>query len=356
MNTAQTMRAIAMLAALLSPITAMSQIRAAFVYVGPAGEVGWSHSHDQGRQYLERKYGDDIRTEYVEFVEEGRASTDVIRRLAQQNDIVFTTSWGFMVPTSRVAKEQPDVKFDNATGLRIENNLGSFAARAYEPRYLSGMIAGAMSKTNRIGFVAAHPIPEVIRGINAFTLGVKRTNPNATVHVKWTRQWYAPEKATQLAEQLVQDGVDVLTHHTDSPAVMTVAEKAGIYGISFHSDMSEFAPSQQLASVGYDWGPYYASRIEALREGNWQGDRQWLGMKEHIARLTSVSQKIPAEIRRQVNEVQAGIEQQSFDVFSGPLTSSHGRKLVNAGESLTDFELERMNWYVAGVVGDLPSF
>ena len=335
---------------------AQAQIRAAFVYVGPAKEVGWSHSHDEGRQYLEKVFGTDVKTQYVEFVQEGRASAETIRKLAAENDIVFTTSQGYMVTTARLAREFPAVKFDNATGLRLSENLGSYAARAYEPRYLSGMIAGAMTRSNRIGFVAAHAIPEVIRGINAFTLGVRRVNPQAVVEVKWTKQWYAPEKAAEQARELLKGGADVLTHHTDSPAVVKEAEAAGVFAISFHSDMSEFAPKTQVASVGYDWGKYYATQIQALKDGNWSGKRLWLGMSDHIAQLNNISDQIPAAVREQVLQVEQQIENKTFSVFSGPILNSRGRPLVREGESLSDEELQRMNWYVDGVVGEMPSF
>ena len=335
---------------------AHAQIKAAFIYVGPAKEVGWSHSHDEGRQYLEKVFGADVKTEYAEFVQEGRASAEAIRKLAENNDIIFTTSQGYMVTTARVAREFPAVKFDNATGLRLSDNLGSYAARAYEPRYLSGMIAGAMTRSNRIGFVAAHAIPEVIRGINAFTLGVRRVNPQAVVEVKWTRQWYAPDKASELARELLESGADVLTHHTDSPAVVKEAEAAGVFAISFHSNMSEFAPTKQIASVGYDWGKYYATQIQALKEGNWSSKRLWLGMSEDIAQLNNLSDQIPAAVRDQVSQVEKEIKNKTFSVFSGPVLNSRGRPLVRAGESLTDDELLRMNWYVQGVVGEMPSF
>ncbi|WP_221801743.1 BMP family ABC transporter substrate-binding protein [Oceanobacter mangrovi] len=357
MKIAKPLRLTALLLACMMPLTSIAQIRAAFVYVGPANEVGWSYSHNEGRQYLERLYGNDIKTEYVEFAKEGRASTELLRQLAKENDIIFSTSSGLMIPTSRVAKEWPNVKFDNIGSLRVDENLGSYSARAYEPRYLSGIIAGSMTRNNRIGFVAAHAVPEVIRGLNAFVLGVKRVNPDAVVYVKWTHQWYDPEKSTQLARQLVEnEGVDILTHHTDSPAVMTVAEQAGIYGISFHSDMSEFAPTRQLASIGYDWGVYYAEQIEALKHGDWHSDSRWLGMKEQVSQLNRISAKVPATVRQQVETVRQLIEQQQFKVFAGPIRNSFGREVVKAGESLSDLELERMNWYVDGLIGELPTF
>lgn len=356
MNPKALFRSVAVAALCLFTVMAEAQIRAAFVYVGPAGEMGWSGSHDMGRQYLEEKFGSDIKTEYAEFVPEGRAATEVIRKLAQENDIVFTTSWGYMIPTLRVAKEFPQVKFGNASGMRLRENLSNFADRAYEPRYLSGMLAGAMTKTNQIGFVAAHPIPEVIRGINAFTLGVKRVNPQAQVVVHWTRQWFAPQKSAALAQQMIREGADVLTHHTDSPAVAEVAEKQGVYVISFHSDMISVAPTRQLASVGHNWGPYYADSIQALKDGRWKSGQRWLGMDEQVAQLNRISDQVPADIRAQVSDVMQQIKQGEFAVFSGPVYNSRGTRLIREGETLSDEDLDRMNWYVDGVIGDLVSY
>ncbi|MFC3681645.1 BMP family ABC transporter substrate-binding protein [Bacterioplanoides pacificum] len=341
---------------LLLSTVANAQIRAAFVYVGPAAEMGWSNSHDIGRRYLEQTFGSQISTEFVELVPEGRAATDVIRQLAEKNDIVFTTSWGYMIPTLRAAREYPKVKFENITGMRLRDNLSSFADRAYQPRYLSGMLAGAMTQSNTIGYVAAHPTAEVIRGINAFTLGVRRTNPRAEVQVQWTRQWYAPAKARQLAQQMIKQGADVLSHHTDSPAVAQAAEQAGIYVISFHSDMRSLAPTAQLASVGHHWGPYYARSITALQQQQWQSGKHWLGMADDVAQLNHISDKIPAAVRQQVEQTETAIKQGKFAVFSGPIQNSRGSTLVRQDEILSDEDLERMNWYVDGVVGDLVSF
>jgi len=344
----------------LFPLTSLSThaapVKAAFVLVGPANYVGWSYSHDQGRQYLEQKFGTNIETEFVEFVAEGRASRKVLQDLASRNDIVFSTSIGYMVPTEGIAKENPTVMFEHATGTRQGNNLTTYATRAYQPRYLSGLIAGRMTKTNKVGYVAAHPIPEVIRGINAFTLGVREANPNAVVEVEWTKSWYNPKKETALAEKLVAAGVDVLTHHTDSSAVVELAEKNGIQVIGYHSDMSEFAPTQHLASVVHNWGPYYEQRIQALLEGSWKAGNEWSGLAEQTSLLVSISKSLPADVRKLVLEKQAALVSGQLSVFSGPVKNHRGRVRIKADHDLSDEKLLRMSWYVEGVTGSLLSF
>lgn len=341
---------------LTSFFTQAAPIKAAFVLVGPANHVGWSYSHDQGRQYLEQKFGANIETEFVEFVAEGRASRKVLQELADRNDIVFSTSIGYMVPTEGIAKENPAVMFEHATGTRQGINLTTYATRAYQPRYLSGLIAGSMTKTNKIGYVAAHPIPEVIRGINAFTLGVRAVNPNAVVEIEWAKSWFDPKKETALAEKLIIAGVDVLTHHTDSSAVVELAEKKGVQVIGYHSDMSEFAPKQHLASVVHNWGPYYAKRIQALMDENWKEQSQWMGMKDKTSQLSALSETIPKSVRDLVTQQQAAIISGELKVFAGPIKNTRGRIRVKEGDVLSDEKLLRSNWYVEGVAGSLSSY
>lgn len=340
----------------LSNISQADPIKAAFVYVGPANVVGWSHSHDQGRRFLEQKFGDKIETEFVEFVAGGRASRAVLQELASRNDIVFSTSLAYMVPTDAVAKDNPTVMFEHATGTRRGDNLTTYATRAYQPRYLSGLIAGSMTKTNKIGYVAAHPIPEVIRGINAFTLGVRKANPNAVVEIEWAKSWFDPKKETALAEKLIVSGVDVLTHHTDSSAVVELAEKKGIHVIGYHSDMSEFAPKQHLASVVHNWGPYYEKRIQAMIDGTWAQGDVWLGIADHTSQIVSINKDIPEDVRKFVADQQAALLAGEMDVFTGPIKNYRGRVRIKPENTPSDEKLLRMNWYVEGVSGSLLSF
>jgi basic membrane lipoprotein Med (substrate-binding protein (PBP1-ABC) superfamily) len=331
-------------------------IKVAFVFVGPADYVGWSYSHNQGRRYLEQKFGDQVATEFVEFVPEGRASRKVLQELADNNDIVFATSVGYMVSTESIARSNPRVMFEHATGSRQSENLTNYATRAYQPRYLSGLIAGNMTKSGKIGYVAAHPIPEVIRGINAFTLGVRAVNPSAEVEVQWTKAWYNPKKDIALATSLITAGADVLTHHTDSSSVAELAEQHNIPVIGYHSDMSNFAPNNHLASVIHHWGPYYAQRVQALLDNNWQAGSQWSGMAEGTSKLVKVSHNIPLEIRQMVAHKQAELVAGRLNIFTGPIENHRGRIRVKVGEMLSDDKLLRMNWYVNGVTGSLLSF
>lgn len=342
---------------LLSPIvTNAAPIKAAFVLVGPANYVGWSYSHDQGRQYLEDQFGAQIKTEFVEFVPEGRAARKVLQELAEKNDIVFATSIGYMIPTESIARQNPKVMFEHATGTRQGKNLTNYATRAFQPRYLSGLIAGSMTKTGKIGYVAAHPIPEVIRGINAFTLGVREVNPQAEVEVVWTKSWYSPEKDVKLSTQLIEGGVDVLTHHTDSSSVAELAEKKDVQVIGYHSDMSSFAPNSHLASVVHNWGPYYAQRIQAMIDGTWKAGSDWTGMAESTSKLVSLNHKIPDDVRALIANKQAELMAGTLKVFQGPIKNYRGRVRVKDGKVLSDDKLLRMNWYVEGVKGSSLSF
>ncbi len=331
-------------------------VKAAFVLVGPANYVGWSYSHDQGRQYLERVLGDQVETTVVEFVQEGRNARKTIQDLAAKNDIVFTTSFGYMISTEGVAKNNTQVKFENSSGNRTAENLSGYATRAYQPRYLAGLVAGKMSPSGKIGYVAAHPIPEVIRGINAFTLGVRKANPNAEVEVQWTGAWHKPEKEKRVAAKLVAKGVDLLAHHTDSSTIAEFAEANGVKVVGFHSDMSPFAPTQHLVSVTHNWGPYYVERIKALINGSWQGHSEWMGMKEKTSQLSALNHSIPAEVKDWVADQEAAIISGEFKVFAGPIKNTRGRVRIKEGKQLSDAKLLRMNWYVEGVTGALLSF
>ncbi|MDP2504203.1 BMP family ABC transporter substrate-binding protein [Oceanobacter sp. 3_MG-2023] len=348
--------AIGLLPIILSSTAYASPIKAAFILVGPADHVGWSYSHNQGRLAIERTFGDKVETEVVEFVPEGRSSREVLQDLADRNDIVFATSFGYMVSTESIARDNPNVIFEHATGSRQGGNLGNYATRAYQPRYLSGLIAGSMTKNGKIGYVAAHPIPEVIRGINAFTMGVREVNPTAEVEVLWTYKWYDPEKDVELANQLIESGVDLLTHHTDSSAIAEIAEQKNVYVIGYHSDMRPFAPSKHLASVVHNWGPYYINRIQALLNNTWKPDSEWTGMAESTSQLVSISPEIPADIRRLVANKQQEIMSGQYSVFAGPIKSYRGSTRIKEGKELSDDQLLRMNWYVEGVTGSLLAF
>lgn len=331
-------------------------IKVAFVYVSPAGDAGWSYSHELGRQYLEAKFGKNIQTQVVESVPEGRKAREIIEQLAKQNDIVFTTSWGYMIPTQRIAEQFPNVKFEHATGMRRGGNLSTYATRAYQARYLSGMVAAAMSKSKRLGYVASHPIAEVIRGLNAFTLGAQAINPNIKVEVQWTNAWYAPEKSKRFTHELIDRGADVIAHHVDTPTPVQVAEARGVYAIGYHTDMSEFGPNSHLVSVVHDWGQIYASRIQSIMDDTWSSKDLWPGLKQNTSHLASISSQVSLEVIDKVNATTQAIKNDTFKVFAGPIKNHRSRYRVREGDHMTDSELLRMNWYVEGIEGELKFF
>jgi basic membrane lipoprotein Med (substrate-binding protein (PBP1-ABC) superfamily) len=331
-------------------------LKVAFVYVSPVGDVGWTYSHDLGRQYAEEHLGDTVRTQFFESVPEGRKAREILRKLAQKNDVIFATSWGYMVSMEQVAKQYPDVKFEHATGIRHGNNLSTYATRIYEARYLSGIVAASMSKTNRIGYVAAFPVPEVIRGLNAFTLGAQSINPDIEVAVQWTKAWYAPKRATQLSHALIDGGADVLAQHTDSPAPVEVAETRGVYAIGYHSNMSPYGPNAHLVSVTHDWGLFYHKRIKSFMDNSAKTEDSWTGLKEGSVKLSAISSAVPNHVMEKVEQAKQKISSGELNIFAGPIKNHKGRVRVKVAKTLTDDALKRMSWYVAGINGDLKIY
>ena len=331
-------------------------LKVAFVYVSPVGDVGWSYSHDLGRQYLEEHSNGEVVTQFVESVPEGRKARETFVKLAQENDVIFATSWGYMVSMERVAEQYPNVKFEHATGIRRGDNLSTYATRIYEARYLSGIVAASMSKKNQIGYVAAFPIPEVIRGLKAFTLGAQSVKPNITVAVQWTKAWYDPAKSKKLSNKLINDGADVLAMHTDSPAAVQVAQKRGVYAIGYHSDMSAYGKESHLTSVIHDWGKIYQKRIAAFMDKSAEVKDSWTGVKDGSSKLSPINPIVPRHVLEAVNLAKEQIGNGELDIFAGPIKNHKGRTRVKSGRTLEDEDLKRMNWYVAGVEGDLKFY
>jgi basic membrane protein A len=334
--------------------------KVAFVYVGPIGDLGWSWAHDQGRLALEAAIPN-VETAYQESVPENPADAErVIRDFAQKGyKVIFTTSFGYMDPTINVAKDFPDVQFIHISGYKTAENVSTAFGKIEEPRYVSGTIAGKMTTSNQIGYVAAFPIPEVIRGINAFTLGVRSVNPEATVKVVWTNTWFDPQAERQAAEALLDGGADVITQHQDTPGPMQAAEDAGKYGIAYNADMTDLAPGAVLTSVVWNWGAYYTSVVQQVMDGTWQGGQQyWGGWQDGVVDLGPISDLVPAEVKTaaeaEIAKFKAG-ESTIYTVFSGPLNDNTGQERVAAGVSMTDEELLSMNWFVEGVEGEIPS-
>ncbi|HKJ61185.1 MAG TPA: BMP family ABC transporter substrate-binding protein [Hyphomicrobiales bacterium] len=331
------------------------KVKAAFVYVGPIGDHGWSYQHNQGRLALEKEFGDKVETSYVENVSEGPDAERVIQQLAQQgNDIIFTTSFGFMNPTLKVAKKFPNVKFEHATGFKTADNLAIYNTRFYQGRYIVGQIAGKMTKTNTIGYIASFPIPEVVMGINATYLGAKSVNPDIKLKIIWVSSWFDPGKETDAAKALVDQGADILMQHTDSPAAMKLAEQQGIFAVGQASDMKNFGPNAQLTSITDNWAPYYISRVKAVMDGTWTSTDVWGGLGNGMLKMAPFSDKIPADVVALAEETEARIKSGEFDPFTGPLNKQDGSPFLKEGEVAADKVLLGMNFYVEGIEGSLP--
>ncbi len=329
-------------------------LKAAWVYVGPVGDYGYSYQHDQGRQAVEKALGDKVKTSFVESVSEGPDAERVIRQLAASgNDIIFTTSFGFMDPTVKIAKMFPKVKFEHATGYKRADNLATYSARFYEGRAVIGTIAGLMTKTNKIGYVASVPIPEVVRGINAATLAARKVNPDVEVQVIWVNSWYDPGKEADAAKALVAQGADVIMQHTDSPAPLQVAENAGAHAFGQASDMIKFAPNAQLTAIVDDWGPYYTDRVQKVMDGTWTSEDTWGGLKAGMVKMAPFT-NMPDDVKAAAEKEVAGISSGEIHPFAGPIKDRQGTVRVPEGETATDEQLLGMDWFVEGVKGDLP--
>ncbi len=338
---------------LLAVNTASAETKAGFVYVGPVGDHGWSYQHDQGRQALEKALG--VKTTYVESVGEGADAERVIRQLASQgNDIIFTTSFGYMNPTLKVAKRFPRVKFEHATGYKRAKNVGTYSARFYEGRTILGTIAGKMTKSNVVGYIGSFPIPEVIRGIDAFTLALRAVNPKAVVKVVWVNSWFDPGKEGDAAKALIDQGADIITQHTDSPAPLQVAEKRGVYAFGQASDMRSFAPRAQLTAIVDNWSNYYIARVKAVMDGSWKSDNTWGGIKAGMVKIAPYGDAVPADVRKLADAKKAAIVSGAFHPFQGPIRNQQGKLIVKKGDRLNDKVLAGLNWYVEGVEGAMP--
>ncbi len=330
-------------------------LKVGFVYVSPVGDAGWTTQHHRGREEMQQALGGKVSTSFVEKVPEGADAERVIRDLASQgNRLVFTTSFGFMNPTLKVAEEFPKTSFEHATGYKTTPNMAAYNVRFYEGRYVGGMIAGGSTKTNTLGYVAAFPIPEVLQGINAYTLGARSVNPKAQVRVIWVNSWYDPGKERDAANALLAQGADVLTHHTDSTAVVAMAEERGRMAVAYHSDMAKFGPKAQLAAVTHHWGPYYTRRTQEFLDGKWNTGSVWLGMKDGAIKLEAVSAAVPKNIADSAQERSGAIAAGKFHPFTGPIKTNDGKQIAAKDEVLNDDALNKMNFYVEGVVGKVP--
>ena len=349
--------AVLLAAARVPPACAADEpVKVAFIYVDPVGDTGWSYQHDVSRRELERVLGPQVKTTFVESVPATADAERVIRQLAVAgNQLIFTTSFGYMEPTLRVAKLFPKVKFEHATGYKTAANLVTYEARFYEGAYLMGVLAGKTTQSNTLGYVGSFPIPEVIRNIDAYTLGARSVNPKITTKVIWVDTWYDPGKERQAAEALIAQGADVLAQNTDSPAVVQAAEKHGVHAFGWDSDMSEYGPTAQLTANTENWADYYVEEVRKVIAGTWAGGRETAyGLKENMVVLTPLNKSVPADVAKLFEETKRAIIDGKLVLFAGPLKDNTGTVKVPAGTALTHQQLRSITWYVEGIDGSIP--
>ncbi|MGF2037158.1 MAG: BMP family ABC transporter substrate-binding protein [Nostoc sp. CmiVER01] len=338
-----------------SPVAVNEPLKVGFVYAGPVGDFGWTYAHDLGRRDMEANLQDKVKTTFVENVNEGADAQKVIRQLALDgNKLIFTTSFGYMNPTIKVAKDFSDVVFEHCRGYKRAANVGTYLGRVEEPRYLTGMIAGKMTKSNIVGFIGAYPIPEVIRGISAFTQGVRLTNPQARVKVLWVQSWYDPDKEREAAQALVNLGADVLAQHTDSGAVVQLAQEKGIYAFGYNTDMSKFGQNAHLTSAINKWGKFYTDKALAVMSNTWKSQEVWDGIGQGMVDISPMNQEIPGDVQQLVNVKRDEFIQGTAHPFDGPVKDQKGVVRVPKGKVLDDQRQLAMDWYVEGIEGSIP--
>lgn len=339
-----------------APAVEEKPIVVGFVYVGPVGDGGWTYAHDQGRKYLEEQFGTKVKTIIKESVKEGPEVKDIVRNMIDQGaTIIFATSFGYMDYIEEISKEFPNVKFMHCSGYKTTANMGNYFGRIEEPRFLSGIVAGMKTKTNKIGYVAAYEIPEVIRGINAFTLGVQAVNPKAKVYVTWTHTWYDPAKEKEAAKALLDQKCDIITQHQDTAGPQQAAEEKGAFSIGYNSDMKNMAPKAYMTAPIWNWGPFYAAQVQSVIDGTWTPVSYWEGSSKDIVKLAPLTELAPEGAQAKVDEYSAKIIDGSFKVFTGPIKDQSGKVKVEAGSVLADSDQLSCNWFVQGVVGKIES-
>jgi simple sugar transport system substrate-binding protein len=329
-------------------------VKVGFVYVGPIGDHGWTYRHDIGRQQIEEAYGDKVETFYAESVQYGPNAERVIRQMANNGaDIIFATSFGYMEPMLKVAKEFPDVKFEHATGYKRHDNMSTYGLRLYQARHVQGVIAGLMTKTNKICYVGAYPIPEVIREINTYYLGAKSVNPNVDIDIVWVNTWYDPSKEADAANVMMAEGCDMVAQHTDSPAPLQAAELKGKLGFGQASDQIKFAPKAQLTATIDNWGPYYVKKVGQVIDGNWQVEDYFGHMNEDAVQMAPFT-NMPADVEAKAQAVKDAISNGEYFAFTGPIKDNTGKLQLADGEVADDEHLNTMMYYVEGIDAVVP--
>lgn len=327
-----------------------------FVYVGPVGDGGWTYEHDKGRLAVEAEFGDKVETVFVESVAEGPDSERVMTQMALDGaDLIFTTSFGYMDPTINVAKKFPDVKFEHATGYKRADNVSTYSARFYEGRAIQGHIAGKMTESNIIGYIASFPIPEVIRGINSAYIHASKVNPDVEFKIIWAYTWFDPAKEADAAKTLIDQGADVILQHTDSTAPQAAAQEAGnVMTFGQASDMGQYAPWPRVSSIIDDWAPYYIARTKAVMDGTWESTDTWDGIGAGMVGIGEITDRVPAELKAEALGLKDALASGEYHAFTGPLKKQDGSDFLAEGETADDGTLAGMNFYVEGLTGEIP--
>jgi simple sugar transport system substrate-binding protein len=339
----------------LSGATAADKLKVGFIYLGPVGDLGWTYQHDLGRLAMVKEFGDKVETTYLENVSEGPDSERSIEQLARAgNKLIFTTSFGYMDPTLKVAKKYPNVHFEHATGYKRDKNMSTYSGRFYEGRYIQGQIAAKMSKVGVLGYIGSFPIPEVISGINATMIGAQTVNPNIKVKIIWVNTWFDPGKEADAAKALLDQGADIIMQHTDSPAAMQVASERGKLAFGQDSEMIKFGPKSQLTSIIDNWAPYYIARVKAELDGSWKSEDTWDGLKEKMVVMAPYT-NMPDDVKKAAEETEAAIKDGKLHPFRCPVVGQDGKEVeCKGGDHLADGQILGMNFYVKGVDDKIP--
>lgn len=328
--------------------------KVAFIYIAPVGDLGWTYMHDQSRLAIEERLG--VETAYTESIPEVTTDVrDVIDRyVARGYNVIVGTAYGYSDAFQLAAEEYPDVVFMNGAGTTAAPNLTSYYGRSYEGMYLAGMAAGAVTETDKLGFVAAYPLGLVLWNVNAFALGAQAVNPDVEVVVSFTNTWYDPVLEEETAEALIEQGVDVIGQHQDTPGPQIAAEKAGIHSVGYNADMSGSAPTAHIMASTFDWGDFVVPAIEAAMAGTYEGGYSFTGLDTGVVDISAMSDAIPADIQAQILETKDAIATGAFHPFTGPIVDNTGAVVVEDGVVMDDGALWGMSFLVEGVTGSLP--
>jgi basic membrane protein A len=347
--------AILAIGAGMAGASAADKLKVGFIYLGPVGDFGWTYQHELARQAVAKEFGDKIETTYLENVSEGPDAERSIEQLVRAgNKLIFTTSFGYMDPTLKVAKKHPNVHFEHATGFKRDKNMSIYNGRFYEGRYIQGVIAGKMSKAGVLGYIASFPIPEVIMGINATMLGAQTVNPNIKVKIIWANTWFDPGKEADAAKALLDQGADVIMQHTDSPAAMQIVSERGKLAFGQDSEMIKFGPKAQLTSIMDNWAPYYIERVKAQLDGTWKSEDFWGGLNTKTVVMAPYT-NMPDDVKKLAEETEAAIIAGKLFPFKCPVIGQDGKEIECKGDGrLSDVQVLGTNFYVKGIDDKIP--